>query len=531
MKKLACTFIAILFCTITAFSQTQFQKSFGNASAYDEFFSVCRTTDGGYAFLGNTIDTTTYFADALLVKTDNDGNLLWSKSFSFSIDVFSTKIVCNSTGELFLMGYTFENNPPYDDIFLIKTAADGSLLWSNRYGGTDIDEGNDLAIDNNGDLIIAGYTYSFGTTLKSGYAIKLNDVGTILWSKAFSQNLNQEFNGVSVTSGNDYIFTGLTQRPPGINFDGYLIRTNSSGLVNWAMSSGGTGTETYYHSFTDASDTIYVSGGSSTGTASGNLDGLFVKYDLNGNRYLNKTYGTASVDRTYNIGSGPLLSNEIILSGHTSNASALEHNLFMHIDKYSGTMLSYELAGTTTGKSRAYGLLTEDQSAVQAGFSITTSDTLGSAFAAKYVYGYSACNTEAVNIVTASPTFTDSIGSNSSVAATTNIPMVFTENIIASVSDVFCLNSTINEMSNSIGFNISPNPVVDRLQISFDKNFSHDGAIISIFDLHGHTLKTVKVNNIQTDISIENLPAGIYLMKCEYNGVISSKRFIKSTMK
>ena len=95
MKKLASTFIAVIFCTITAFSQTQFQKSFGNSNTYDEFFSVCRTTDGGYAFLGNTIDTTSQLTDALLVKTDNDGNLQWSKSFSFSIDIFSTKIVCN----------------------------------------------------------------------------------------------------------------------------------------------------------------------------------------------------------------------------------------------------------------------------------------------------------------------------------------------------------------------------------------------------------------------------------------------------
>ena len=531
MKKLASTFIAVIFCTITAFSQTQFQKSFGNSNTYDEFFSVCRTTDGGYAFLGNTIDTTSQLTDALLVKTDNDGNLQWSKSFSFSIDIFSTKIVCKNTGELFLMGYTFENNPPYDDIFLIKTAADGSILWSNRYGGTDIDEGTDLAIDNNGDLIISGYTYSFGTTLKSGYAIKVNDAGTILWSKAFSQNLNQELNGVSITPGNDYIFTGLTQRSPGINFDGYIISTNSSGLVNWSKSSGGTGTETFYHSFTDASDTIYVSGASSTGTVSGNLDGLLVKYDLNGNRYLNKTYGTAAVDRTYNIGSGTMLSNEIILSGHTSNSAALEHNLFMHIDRNTGTMLSYELAGTTTGSSRAYGLLTEDQSAIQAGFIITTSDTLGSAFAAKYVYGYSACNTEAVTILTGSPIFTDSTGSNSSVAATMNIPIVFTENSITAMSDIFCVNSTIKELSNSLSFNIAPNPATDKLQISIDKSFNNEDAFISIFDLHGHNLKTIKVNSLLTDISIESLPVGIYLMKCDYNGVISTKKFIKSTMK
>ncbi len=526
MKFIIYTLILFSVISLSTLGQPGFEKSFGNNSSYDEFMSVSRTPDGGYAFWGNTSNTTTLLSNLFLLKTDQDGNLMWSKTFSFPIDVFATKVVSNNNGELFLTGYTYENNPPYDDIILIKADPTGNIIWSHRYGGADIDEGNDMAMDDNGDLIMAGYTYSFGTTLKSGYAIKVNSNGGIIWSKTFAQNVNQEFNGVSVVSGNNYVFTGLTQRTPGINFDGFVVKTDSAGIIVWGKSSGGTSTETFYHSYEDQNGTLYVSGGSSTGTTGGTLDGLVVSYNSTGNRTLTKTYGTAAVDRAYSIADGPAGMNEFIISGHTSNSSAHENNLLLYIDKTTGVLNNSVAAGSVSGNSRAYSLYSDGQTAVQAGYIFTPTDSLGSAYIVKYNYSISPCNSNPVNFMTATPTFTDSVGVNVGNAVTTIDTLILIENIFSVDTTLLCTTNSIDEFHVTNEIILSPNPSTHLISIQ-TKEMELKKGFLTITDFRGAIVKSINFTGSTIEIKIDDLSAGIYIIQLVDEGFSSKKKFVK----
>ncbi len=519
--------IVLLLVSHSLFSQPGFEKSFGNNSSYDEFMSVCKTPDGGYAFWGNTSNTTTQLSNLFLLKTDVDGNLIWSKTFSFSVDVFATKIISNSNGELFLTGYTYENNPPYDDIFLIKADAGGNIAWSHRYGGADIDEGNDMAIDDNGDLIMAGYTYSFGTTLKSGYAVKVNSNGGFIWSKTFAQNVNQEFNGVSVVGGNNYVFTGLTQRPPGINFDGFVVKTDSTGIIVWGKSTGGTSTETFYHSYEDTNGTLYVSGGSSTGTIGGTLDGLVVSYNSTGNRTMAKTYGTSAVDRAYSIADGPTGMNEFIISGHTGNSSAHENNSLLYIDKTTGVLNNSIAAGSVSGNSRAYSLYADGQTAVQAGYIFTPNDSIGSAYIVKYNYSTGPCNSNPVSFSTGTPTFTDSVGVTAANAATTIDTLILTESVFMADSSLLCSTNSIDEFDLSNNIIISPNPAYNDISIQTREMIFSKNGLMTITDLKGTIVKSINFTGSEIQIKIDDLRAGIYILQLKDEKINSKKKFVK----
>ena len=43
-----------------------------------------------------------------------------------------------------------------EDIFVAKYEPDGDYIWARRFGGTDIDTGNDVAVDNSGKIVVSG---------------------------------------------------------------------------------------------------------------------------------------------------------------------------------------------------------------------------------------------------------------------------------------------------------------------------------------------------------------------------------------
>jgi uncharacterized protein (AIM24 family) len=115
------------------------------------------------------------------------------------------------------IGGTMLTSAGGNDIFVAKYAADGTLLWARRYGGTGDDNAYALAVDGSGGVVIAGYfaaTVDFGggpLTSSGGedvFVVKLSASGAHLWSRRYGSANDDEARGVVTDGSGNVVVTG-----------------------------------------------------------------------------------------------------------------------------------------------------------------------------------------------------------------------------------------------------------------------------------------------------------------------------------
>ena len=117
---------------------------------------LVQTTDGGFALAGGG-------QDFLLVKTDANGNIEWSRSYGGAEEQTARALVQTEDGGYALAGLSITRLGPVGsgagvslDFWLVKTDSEGNMLWSQTYDSGDKDYAYDLVQTSDGGYAIAG---------------------------------------------------------------------------------------------------------------------------------------------------------------------------------------------------------------------------------------------------------------------------------------------------------------------------------------------------------------------------------------
>lgn len=245
-------------------------------------YSVQQTSDGGFIVTGRT------YAEIFLLKTASDGSLQWAKTFGGSYSQEGKCVRQTSDGGFIITGFTNFGAGDYD-VYLIKTDLNGTLQWTKTYGGTNSDLGNAVQQTSDEGYIIAGTTSSYGAGLEDVYLIKTASDGTLQWTKTFGGNLREEGNSVQQTKDGGFIVNGSTNSYGMGSDDVYLVKTDSNGTLQWSKTYGGTGYE-FGYSVSQTNDAGFIIIGNTTSSfATYSSDIYLIKTDSNGNSGCNET--------------------------------------------------------------------------------------------------------------------------------------------------------------------------------------------------------------------------------------------------
>ena len=269
-------------------------KTFGGAD-YDYGSSVQQTSDGGYIITGETYSYGTGSFDLWLVKTDAVGTQMWSKTFGGVADDSGQSVQQTSDGGYIITGYTYSYSVGEDDLWLVKTDASGTQVWSKTFGGAGYDWGDSVQQTSDGGYIITGGTESYGAGLDDLWLVKTDAAGTQMWSKTFGGAGYDWGDSVQQTSDGGYIITGSTESYGAGFADLWLIKTGAAGTQMWSKTFGGASYDSG-SSVQQTSDGGYIITGQTESYGAGLDDLWLVKTDAAGTQMWSKTFGGADYD-------------------------------------------------------------------------------------------------------------------------------------------------------------------------------------------------------------------------------------------
>jgi len=341
--------LSLLFVGSVGASSGMWSQTYGGADQ-EVAYSLVEASDGGYALAGYTYSFGAGYADFWLVKTDNYGNMEWSRTYGGAGSDRAHSLVETSDGGYAIAGYTGSFGAGDSDFWLVKTDANGNMEWNQTYGGAESDCAYSLVEASDGGFALAGYTYSFGSGKDDFWLVKTDRYGNMKWNRTYG---GEKFDGASslvAASDGGYAIVGGKDRGICSGGDFWLIKTDAYGNMEWnrtydllwdhansvvETSDGGyaiTGTYgffTYYswfvktneyghkewdknygglqnyteyaYSVVETSDGGFALAGKTDSFGAGGFDFWLVKTDANGNMEWNQTYGGVESDIAYSL--------------------------------------------------------------------------------------------------------------------------------------------------------------------------------------------------------------------------------------
>lgn len=310
---------AIVFFSSSVFSQSNFTTTFGGENN-EEGLMVRQTFNGGYIIIGNTYSYGAGNSDLWLIRTDIAGDTLWTRTFGGFNNENGTDVQQTTDNGFIITGMTASYNSGNFDVWLIKTDINGDLLWSKTYGGLNNDFGNTVIQTDDGGYVVVGSTESYGAGTSDFWMLKTNSVGDSLWSKTYGGPYNDIAFQAQETTDGGFVLTGYTQPSGFLNADIWLIKTDNVGEILWSQTYGGALNELAY-SVEQTYDEGYIIAGYTMSYGAGGMDMWLVKTDLYGDTIWTKTFGGASNDVGHCV--IETVEGDFIVCGHNFSISPM----------------------------------------------------------------------------------------------------------------------------------------------------------------------------------------------------------------
>ena len=226
-------------------------------------------------------------------------SVLWTNTYGGMGDDSGHSVCQTSDGGYVIAGYTESFGAGNADVYLLKTDAEGTQLWYRTFGGVDDDYGESIQQTSDSGYIIAGYTDSLGADGYDIYLIKTDSSGNLQWERTYNFHGNDWAYCVRQTSNEGYIICGYTDSIGAGYLDALMMKTDSAGGQLWYHTYGGASWDKAF-SVEETCDSGFVIGGYTYSYGAGSSDYYLIKTDSLGNQLWDNTYGETCLEEGMN---------------------------------------------------------------------------------------------------------------------------------------------------------------------------------------------------------------------------------------
>jgi hypothetical protein len=237
-------------------------KTYGG-SGNDKGISLVETFDGGFLIVGESgsRDGTMRSErkgglDSWVARLHPDGRLVWEKHYGGTHSDSARRI--HEIGKDKFLVINASDSKDGDvlspmgkkDAWVFCIDLYGTFNWQTSFGGPGFDDVHASCKDKEGNIVIAGTTFSESGQISEQkgegdfWLFKISPEGRLLWSRTYGGSKADGANGVCATRDGGYLICGMSKSTDGdimLNqgyYDALVVKTDHNGEIRWSWTFG-----------------------------------------------------------------------------------------------------------------------------------------------------------------------------------------------------------------------------------------------------------------------------------------------------
>ena len=217
--------------------QTIWVKTYGDTARQHFLHAIQDGSSDEYYVVGFSEGRGVKKTDGVFGKINGVGNILWMKAYGGNGDEELRRIVKANDGGFYIMGHSTSTlGAGLEDNYILKVNSTGDIQWTRLFGGSGVERIRSCIKDSIGNLVITGFTNSFGAGNKDVFVVKMSQAGVFKWSYVYGKNSIDKAQDVVNASGGDIVIGGDTKMPVNMNpptSNAFLMKIDSLGNKKW----------------------------------------------------------------------------------------------------------------------------------------------------------------------------------------------------------------------------------------------------------------------------------------------------------
>jgi hypothetical protein len=237
-------------------------------------------------------------------------------------------------------------------LFSVQLSAQLSAQWQQMYGSSAVEIGYGVKSCLDQGYIVVGSSSGAGPS--DGYIVRTDSMGLVIWSRFYGGSNIDVIRAVELLPDSGFIMTGFTNSFGNGGYDGWILRTDKNGDTLWTKTTG-TGNWDFFYDVAVTFDSGFVFVGGTYGASNGDQDLWMIKTDSSGNVLWDSTWGGAFFDEGRAV--IELSDSMIVACGYThSMGDSLGDSWILKVDYVTGDTIWTRTLGHPNYTDKALGL-------------------------------------------------------------------------------------------------------------------------------------------------------------------------------